>query len=59
LSNISYASSGMTAKVSVVNIPTETVKMATCMVTIGPIILVYPFIQKYFIKGLTVGAIKG
>lgn len=59
LSNIAYASSGITAKVSIVNIPTETVKMATCMVTIGPIILVYPFIQKYFIKGLTVGAIKG
>ena len=33
--------------------------MATCVVTIGPIILVYPFLQKYFIKGITVGAVKG
>ena len=33
--------------------------MATAMVTIGPIILLYPFLQKYYIKGLTMGAVKG
>lgn len=41
------------------NIPAESTKMATVIVTIGPIVLVYPFIQKYFIKGITIGAIKG
>lgn len=40
-------------------IPAYSTRMATTIVTIGPIIFVYPFIQKYFIKGLTVGAIKG
>jgi len=42
-----------------VNIPTYTVRMATVVVTIGPIIFLYPFLQKYFVKGLTVGGVKG
>lgn len=40
-------------------IPTESARMAMAICGIGPIMLVYPFIQKYFVKGLTVGAIKG
>jgi ABC-type glycerol-3-phosphate transport system permease component len=40
-------------------IPTLSVRMATAVITIGPIILLYPFVQRYFIKGLTLGAIKG
>jgi len=35
------------------------VKMATVIVTLGPILLVYPFVQKYFVQGTLVGAIKG
>ena len=58
MSNVSYA--GLKNQVGLVTtVPSETVKMATCVVTIGPIILVYPFLQKYFIKGITVGAVKG
>ena len=41
------------------SIPSEAIKMATCIITIGPIILVYPFVQKYFVKGIMVGAGKG
>ena len=41
------------------NMPSETVKLATAVVTVGPIIVIYPFIQKYFVKGITVGAVKG
>lgn len=41
------------------SLPSEAIKMATCIVTIGPIILVYPFVQKYFVKGIIVGAVKG
>lgn len=40
-------------------IPAQTTQMATLFVTIGPIILVYPFVQKYFVKGIMVGAVKG
>jgi putative aldouronate transport system permease protein len=39
--------------------PSESVKMATALVTIGPIVLLYPYLQKYFISGLTIGSIKG
>ena len=35
------------------------IKMATIIVAVGPIVLVYPFIQKYFVKGALVGSIKG
>lgn len=41
------------------NLPTESYRMAMAVVTIGPIILAYPFFQQYFIKGLTIGAVKG
>lgn len=37
----------------------QTIKLAAMMVTSLPIICVYPFLQKYFVKGMTVGAVKG
>ena len=40
-------------------IPTLAFRMATACVTIGPIILAYPFVQRYFVRGLTMGAVKG
>jgi multiple sugar transport system permease protein/putative aldouronate transport system permease protein len=39
--------------------PLNSAKMATAVVTVGPIIFLYPFVQKYFVKGLVVGAVKG
>lgn len=39
--------------------PSETARMAMCVLAIGPIIIAYPFFQKNFVKGLTVGAVKG
>ncbi|WP_139997234.1 carbohydrate ABC transporter permease [Paenibacillus paridis] len=41
------------------SVPTESLRMAMVVVSIGPILFVYPFFQKYFTKGLTIGAIKG
>ena len=40
-------------------IPTETVKLATAVVTTLPVLVVYPFLQKYFVAGITIGAVKG
>lgn len=45
--------------IPVKNLPGESLKMATAIVTIGPIVLFYPFLQKYFIKGLIIGGVKG
>jgi putative aldouronate transport system permease protein len=39
--------------------PTEGARMAMIVIGVGPIVLTFPFFQKYFVKGLTVGAIKG
>jgi putative aldouronate transport system permease protein len=43
---------------SVVQFTTETIKAATIIVTILPIICVYPFVQKYFVKGILLGGVK-
>jgi putative aldouronate transport system permease protein len=40
-------------------VPIESMKMALTVVVIGPIIFLYPFVQRYFIKGLTLGSVKG
>jgi putative aldouronate transport system permease protein len=45
--------------INTADLPSESIKMATAVVAIGPIILVYPFVQKYFVSGLTIGAVKG
>lgn len=47
------------ANVPVGQLPTTTLKMATAVLATGPIIFLYPFVQKYFIAGITVGAVKG
>lgn len=49
----------MQGLVNISDLPSQTFRMAMAVVTVGPIILAYPFFQRYFIKGLTIGAIKG
>ena len=41
------------------NVASSSVRAATIVVSLGPILLVYPFLQKYFVKGVMVGALKG
>lgn len=41
------------------SLPLEGMKMAMTLIATGPIVLLYPFVQKYFVKGLTIGAVKG
>ena len=45
--------------VSSMSLPTQTLKMALTVVVTGPIVLAYPFVQKYFVQGITIGAVKG
>ena len=61
ISDVMFLASSQAARAQSadIKVPLETVKMATTEITIGPIILVYPFVQKYFVKGLLVGSIKG
>ncbi|SFE17892.1 putative aldouronate transport system permease protein [Paenibacillus catalpae] len=61
LGNMDGMRKAMVASGAVVttNIPTESLKMAMTIVATGPILLAYPFIQRYFVQGLTLGAVKG
>ena len=45
--------------INLADIPQESVKMANGVLATGPIVRLYPFVQKYFISGITVGAVKG
>lgn len=47
------------AGIVVADMPSNSLKMAMAVVATGPIILVYPFVQKYFVKGITIGSVKG
>lgn len=49
----------ISAGILIQDLPTESVKMAMAILVTGPILLVYPFVQKYFVQGITVGAVKG
>ena len=55
---------GMEAGASSINttnmkLPAETMKYAMCVIAAGPMLFVFPFFQKYFSQGLTIGAVKG
>ena len=54
VANLPAEATGMTGA-----LPTYSFRMATVVVAIGPIILLYPYLQKYFVQGLTVGSVKG
>ncbi len=60
MSNVNAISSGRIPAGAAANIklPSETMKMAVTIITIGPIIFLYPFIQKYFVDGIMTGAVK-
>ncbi|WP_425956771.1 carbohydrate ABC transporter permease [Xylanimonas sp. McL0601] len=47
------------SNVSITELPSNTLKMASAVVATGPIVMLYPFVQKYFVSGITVGAVKG
>jgi putative aldouronate transport system permease protein len=48
-----------TIKVNKSELPAEPIRMAMCLLAAGPMLFVFPFFQRYFVKGLTVGAVKG
>ena len=61
LRQIVIVSSGMNADATAVDIipPAQSVKMAVIVVATLPMLIVYPFVQKYFVKGAMVGSVKG
>jgi putative aldouronate transport system permease protein len=61
MNNIMYLTQQLSSSVSVSikDIPTESARMAMCILAAGPMLIIFPFFQKYFVRGITVGAIKG
>lgn len=47
------------SNVDITSMPSTSIKMAIAVVGAIPVLCIYPFIQKYFVKGITVGAVKG
>ena len=52
------ASSASSLGVSVTELPSTTIRMAIATVGILPILVIYPFFQKYFVRGITLGSVK-
>ena len=62
MKNIQYLSenaSSMSGSSMAATIPQATIRMAIAVIGILPILIIYPFVQKYFVKGIAVGAVKG
>lgn len=61
MNNIQFLTTSMQAgniSMDISNMPNETARMALCLLAAGPMLVIFPFFQKYFVKGLTVGAVK-
>ncbi|MBD5394811.1 MAG: carbohydrate ABC transporter permease [Lachnospiraceae bacterium] len=61
MNNIQFLATSMQAgniSIDIGNLPNETARMALCLLAAGPMLVIFPFFQKYFVKGLTVGAVK-
>jgi len=62
MSNITFLTKQMTStvvQIDVSNLPNESARMAMCVLAAGPMLFIFPFFQKYFVRGLTAGSLKG
>ncbi|MCR5753368.1 MAG: carbohydrate ABC transporter permease [Acetatifactor sp.] len=60
INKANYLKNSLAGKnITVQELPLETVKMATAVLATAPIVAAYPMVQKYFVKGITVGSVKG
>ena len=57
--NSDLAGAMIADKSQLASIPTLNVRMAMCVLAAGPILVIFPFFQKYFVKGIMIGAVKG
>lgn len=62
MSNIDFLKSSLAVQaglVSGIQIPDKSIRMAMCVLAAGPMLVVFPFFQKYFVKGISIGSVKG
>jgi putative aldouronate transport system permease protein len=61
MNTIQFLASSMASRsitIDLGDLPGETARMALCVLAAGPMLFIFPFFQKYFIRGLTLGAVK-
>ena len=51
--------SGVGGLLAAHDLPSDSIRMAMCLLAAGPMLLIFPFFQKYFARGITVGSVKG
>ena len=59
MSNVAFLQSNSNAMVNVRQIPNISIRMALAVVAILPVLIAYPFFQKSFVSGITIGSVKG
>ncbi len=59
LNNVKFLTQNASGIVTNEILPEDNIRMATCVLAAGPMVIVFPFFQKYFVKGITVGSVKG
>lgn len=62
MSNIDFLKSSLAVQsglVSGIQIPDKSIRMAMCVLAAGPVLVIFPFFQKYFVKGISIGSVKG
>jgi putative aldouronate transport system permease protein len=62
MNNINFLTSGLrpgNITIDISQLPGETARMALCVLAAGPMLVIFPFFQKHFVRGLTIGAVKG
>lgn len=58
MNNIQYLQANVLTQQAAANLPDETARMASSILAVLPILIGYPFLQNFFVKGLTIGAVK-
>jgi putative aldouronate transport system permease protein len=59
LSNIAFLQSHSDPSIKITELPSVSIRMALAVIALVPILVAYPFFQKSFTKGITVGSVKG
>ena len=59
MNKASFLQSHMNTMISMQDIPNISVRMAIAVIAVVPLLIMYPFFQKYFVKGITLGSVKG